>query len=123
MAYRTNRGQKKRTTRKPISRQAGRRSARTTINRAWTKEEISFMKKFYTKFETAWCARQLGRSTNSILHKAFELSLKKANPSVWKGNRGPANAFKSSCVKKTRSSSRRSKTTTKSKRTWRAAKR
>ena len=71
------------------------RRAATKVNRQWTKQEISFMRKYYRKFETAWCARQLRRSVYSVRYKAVDLSLKKANPSVWKGNKGPSNAFKS----------------------------
>jgi hypothetical protein len=51
------------------------------------------MRKYYRRFETSWIARQLGRSVYSVRYKAVDLNLKKASPSVWKGNRGAANAF------------------------------
>lgn len=82
------------TTRKASTRRVTRRSA-SKVNRPWTREEVAFMRKYYRKFETAWCARQLGRSVYSVRYKAVDLSLKKANPSVWRGNKGPATAFKS----------------------------
>lgn len=94
MAYRKPRTRRS-TARRTASRRASSRRTVRKVNRPWTREEIAFMRKYYRKFETAWCARQLGRSVYSVRYKAVDLSLKKANPSVWKGNKGPANAFKS----------------------------
>ena len=77
------------------------------------------MRKFYRKFETAWCARQLGRSVYSVRYKAVDLNISKAKPSVWKGNKGPANTFKTQFAtptKKTRKTTTRRNTT----KTWRA---
>jgi hypothetical protein len=59
----------------------------------WTPQEIAFMRKFYRNYETAWVARQLGRTVYSVRYKAVDLSLRKASPSVWKGNVGNKNAF------------------------------
>jgi len=56
--------------------------------RPWSTQEISFMRKFYRVNETKWVARQLGRTVYSVRYKASSLSIKKANPSVWKGNKG-----------------------------------
>ncbi|UCD57554.1 MAG: hypothetical protein JSV16_00135, partial [Candidatus Hydrogenedentota bacterium] len=53
----------------------------------------AFMRKYYRNYETAWIARQLGRSVYSVRYKAVDLHLKKANPSVWKGNTGSPQAF------------------------------
>lgn len=109
---------KTRTSRKSTRRPS--RRAAHKVNRQWTRQEISFMRKYYRKFETAWCARQLRRSVYSIRYKAVDLSLKKANPSVWKGNKGPSNAFKSfgSPVRKqVRKTATRKNTRT---RTWKA---
>ena len=50
----------------------------------WSREEIAFMRKFYRNHETTWVARQLGRTVYSIRYKASDLSIRKANPSVWK---------------------------------------
>ena len=66
----------------------------TKIARPWSRQEVAFMRKFYKKFETAWIARQLGRTVYSVRYKAVDLSIKKANPSVWKGNKGSASAFR-----------------------------
>jgi len=52
------------------------------------------MRKYYKSYETSWIARQLGRTVYSVRYKAVDLSLKKASPSVWKGNRGSNNAFR-----------------------------
>ena len=77
---------KTRTSRKPV-----RRSRKAC--RPWTREEISFMRKWYRRYETSWVARQLGRTVYSVRYKAVDLRIRKANPSVWKGQKGPANAF------------------------------
>ncbi len=90
------------------------------VNRPWTREEVSFMRKYYRKFETAWCARQMGRTVYSVRYKAVDLGIKKASPSVWKGNRGTAGSFKACCkgrVATTRKATTRRSTT---KRTYRA---
>ncbi len=73
---------------------AHRHTSRSKANRQWSREEIAFMRKYYRGYETAWVARQLGRTVYSIRYKAVDLSLKKSNPSVWKGHKGSANAFK-----------------------------
>ena len=56
--------------------------------RPWSSQEISFMRRFYRINETKWVARQLGRTVYSVRYKASSLSIRKANPSVWKGNKG-----------------------------------
>ncbi len=56
--------------------------------RPWSSQEISFMRRFYRVNETKWVARQLGRTVYSVRYKASSLNIKKANPSVWKGNKG-----------------------------------
>jgi hypothetical protein len=61
--------------------------------RPWTHEEIAFMRKFYRNYETAWIARQLGRTVYSVRYKAVDLNIKKANPSIWRGNTGNTKAF------------------------------
>ncbi len=73
---------RKHATRKSTMRRStGRRNIAGT---PWSKEEISFMRKYYRNNETAWCARQLGRSVYSVRYKASDLSIRKANPSKWK---------------------------------------
>lgn len=106
-----------RTTRRPQPR----RSTARRVARPWTREECAFMRKFYRKFETAWVARQMGRSVYSVRYKAVDLGIKKASPSVWKGNRGSANAFKGwkparkTTTRKTATTRRNNRT-----RTWQA---
>jgi hypothetical protein len=80
------------------------------------------MRKYYRRFETAWVARQLGRTVYSVRYKAVDLSLKKANPSVWQGNKGPQNAFpKASKRRSSRPTTRRTSTRrSTTRRTWRA---
>ncbi len=102
-----------------------RRSAsRRKVARPWTREEIAFMRKYYRKFETTWVARQLGRTVYSVRYKAVDLNIKKANPSVWKGNKGAKNAFRpttkrATSRKTTRNTKSRRRTT--SKRRWAAS--
>jgi len=92
------------------------------VSRQWTRQEMAFMRKFYRKFETAWVARQLGRTVYSVRYKAVDMQLRKANPSVWKGNKGSSNEFTKAYGKISRPAPRRAtpKRNTK-KRTWRAA--
>lgn len=88
---------KTKTTRRAVPR---RRKTTSRVARPWSRQEIAFMRKFYKKFETAWVARQLGRTVYSVRYKAVDLSIKKANPTVWRGNKGPANAFRLSSPKR-----------------------
>ena len=62
--------------------------------RNWTLAEIKFLHKFYCRYETAWICRQLGRTVYSVRYKASDLCIRKANPSIWRGNKGKATAFK-----------------------------
>lgn len=75
---------------------ANRRSRSRKISRPWSREEIAFMRKFYRSYETAWVARQLGRTVYSVRYKAVDLHIRKASPSIWKGNVGSPNAFRKS---------------------------
>jgi hypothetical protein len=54
----------------------------------WSSKEISFMRRYYRSNETKWVARQLGRTVYSVRYKASSLNIRKANPSVWRGNKG-----------------------------------
>jgi hypothetical protein len=54
----------------------------------WSAKDIAFMRKFYRCNETSWVARQLGRTVYSVRYKASSLNIRKATPSVWKGNTG-----------------------------------
>ena len=87
------------TTRKTTTRKAATRRNKPVrkVSRPWTRHEMSFMRKYYRKFETAWVARQLGRTVYSIRYKAVDLGIRKASPTVWRGNKGSSNAFKASC--------------------------
>jgi hypothetical protein len=72
-----------------------RRTRSRRFARPWTRNEIAFMRKFYRNYETAWIARQMGRSVYSVRYKAVDLNLKKANPTIWRGNVGSPNSFRS----------------------------
>jgi len=73
------------TRRKPRkARPTTRRTRTTKIARVWSRQEISFLRKYYRNHETTWCARQLGRTVYSVRYKASDLSIRKANPSNWK---------------------------------------
>lgn len=87
MAYRKTRTAKRRATTRRAStrRTVGRRGVAGT---PWSKQELAFLRKYYRNNETSWVARQLGRSVYSVRYKASDLSIKKASPSVWKGNKG-----------------------------------
>jgi len=73
-------------TRRPVARRTRRASNGGNV---WTRQEISFMRKHYRKYPTAWIARQLGRTVYSVRYKASDLSIKKARPSVWRENSAP----------------------------------
>jgi len=92
MAYRKTRTSKRRaTTRRASSRRATtRRTAgrRGIAGTPWSKQELAFLRKYYRNNETSWVARQLGRSVYSVRYKASDLNIKKAAPSIWKGNKG-----------------------------------
>jgi hypothetical protein len=82
MAIRKTRNSYRRaTTRKTTTRRAN-------GGRPWSTKEIAFLRKYYRINETAWVARQLGRTAYAVRYKASDLSIKKANPSVWRGNTG-----------------------------------
>ena len=70
-------------TRRPVPRRTRRASNGGNV---WTRQEISFMRKYYRKYPTAWIARQLGRTVYSVRYKASDLSIKKARPSIWREN-------------------------------------
>lgn len=61
-----------------------RRTRVKKVARVWSREEISFLRKYYRFHDTSWCARQLGRTVYSVRYKASDLSIRKANPSKWK---------------------------------------
>ncbi|MBU8934135.1 MAG: hypothetical protein KOO62_09010 [candidate division Zixibacteria bacterium] len=96
------------TARRAVARRTVRRVARP-----WTRQEMAFMRKFYRRYETAWIARQLGRTVYSVRYKAVDLCIKKASPSIWKGNKGAANSFRKSAPKRRPTNTRRAKTTRK----------
>ena len=113
----------RRTTRKTRRVAAPRRKAANRAVRQWSREEMAFMRKYYRKFETTWIARQLGRTVYSVRYKAVDLSLKKASPSIWRGNKGSANAFRSTTRRPVRKPVSRRATTRRNttKRTYKAA--
>lgn len=108
---------KTRTTRKAV-----RRTRKAC--RQWSREEVAFMRKWYRRYETAWVARQLGRSVYSVRYKAVDLNIRKAKPSIWKGQKGPQNAFnKSGSWRKPTARKTASRRTTTRSRSWRATSR
>ena len=51
---------------------------KSTVERyLWSSEEIHFVRKFYSREETTWIARQLGRTVHAVRCKAYDLNLKK----------------------------------------------
>jgi len=60
------------------------RRVMSKVARVWTRQEISFLRKYYRNHDTSWCARQLGRTVYSVRYKASNLSIRKSNPSMWK---------------------------------------
>ncbi|MBU0984024.1 MAG: hypothetical protein KKA42_09150 [candidate division Zixibacteria bacterium] len=91
MAYRKTRTTVRRSKPRSTTRSTTRRNAAGT---PWSREELSFLRKYYRNNETAWVARQLGRTVYSVRYKASDLSIKKANPSVWRGATGETSARK-----------------------------
>ncbi len=73
----------------------------------WSREEISFMRKYYRNNETSWVARQLGRTVYSVRYKASDLNIRKARPSVWRGNTGTANTTRQQSTRRSWSASSR----------------
>jgi hypothetical protein len=86
MAKRKTRISRRATTRRTT---APRRS-KARGGRPWSRQEIAFLRKNYRQNETSWVARQLGRTVYSVRYKASDLNIRKAKPSVWKGNKGNA---------------------------------
>ena len=86
MAYRRTRTRTRRSMpRRKVTRRVTTRRAQNGGN-PWSREEIAFMRNYYRNHDTAWCARQLGRTVYSVRYKASDLNIKKANPSVWREN-------------------------------------
>lgn len=104
-------------------RSAAASTSRRKVTRQWSREEIAFMRKYYRGYETAWVARQLGRTVYSVRYKAVDLSLRKSSPKTWKGRTGSANAFKrTEPIRKTVSRSTASKRQTSRTRPFKASK-
>ena len=118
--------------RKTKSRRTSPKARKTTPRRAsnggnqWTRQEVAFLRKYYRKHETSWCARQLGRTVYSVRYKASDLSIKKASPSVWKGQKAgnvkPAVAKTSRTRKTTTRKTTKTRWASTKKRTTRKAK-
>ena len=58
----------------------------TNGGKTWSRQEISFMRRYYPKYPTKLIAKQLGRTVYSVRWKASDLAIRKAHPSVWRGN-------------------------------------
>jgi len=108
MAARKTRSRARRAySRKPVSRRP--RQASQGGN-PWTRQEIAFIRKYYRNNETAWVARQLKRTVYSVRYKACDLSIKKARPSIWRGNTGTTKAAPKRTTRPTRKYSYSAKT-------------
>jgi hypothetical protein len=77
------------------------RSCSRKVSRPWTREEMAFMRKYYRNNETSWVARELGRTVYSVRYKAVDLHIRKANPSIWRGNTGSTSATRKSSPRRT----------------------
>ena len=108
------------TTRRATTR---RTTTRSKVQRPWSREEMAFMRKFYRRYETSWIAKQLGRTVYSVRYKAVDMNLKKANPSVWRGNTGSANAFTKTAKGRKPAARRTAKRRTTSAKSWKATQR
>ena len=93
MATRSNRSSSRRahprrkiSASRPANRPTSRSRRASNGGRPWSSQELTFLRKFYRTQSTSWVARQLGRTVYSVRYKASDLSIKKANPSVWKNN-------------------------------------
>lgn len=138
MATRSNRFGSRRSKPRRAARPVTRATRATTRRRAsnggrpWSAQELTFLRKFYRTQSTSWVARQLGRTVYSVRYKASDLSIKKANPSVWKNNNSnrpagttrfagkTAKAWKATTTRRTsaarKAGSRRSNRTTRTRR-------
>lgn len=105
MATKKNRNFRRATTRRTF-----RRTTRRGANggRTWSRTEIAFLRKHYRKNPTSWCARQLGRTAYAVRYKASDLSIKKANPSVWRATGKPTKKYYASKPSVTRTTWRKS---------------
>jgi hypothetical protein len=83
MATKKNRNFRRATSRRTLTRTT-RRGANG--GRPWNRTEIAFLRKNYRNNPTKWCARQLGRTEYAVRYKASDLSIKKANPSIWRSS-------------------------------------
>ncbi len=96
-----------------------RRTPSRRFARPWAREEIAFMRKYYRNYETAWIARQLGRTVYSVRYKAVDLHIRKSPPSVWRGKKGSPKTFKFQPTKRWTPSRKTSKPrSSRNKRTW-----
>lgn len=80
-SYRRANSRRRSTTPRPTTRRRA-----SNGGRPWSRTEIAFLRKNYRTQSTRWVARQLGRTAYSVRYKASDLSIKKANPSVWRAN-------------------------------------
>jgi hypothetical protein len=101
---------KTRRTRRAVSRTKPVRRTAKRGGSQWTREEIAFLRKNYRKNETKWVARQLGRTVYSVRYKASDLNIKKAAPSVWKGNTGNKKTSRPMTTRKQKSNRRSTRT-------------
>mgnify|MGYP001203861968 CR=1 FL=1 len=84
---------KNRNFRPATSRRNSKTTRRANGGRPWSRTEIAFLRKNYRNNPTSWCARQLGRTAYAVRYKASDLSIKKANPSVWRASGKPTRTY------------------------------
>ena len=99
MARKSTRRVRRATTRRPVARRTRRASNGGNV---WSPQELAFLRKFYRNNETAWVARQLGRTVYSVRYKASDMGIKKSRPSIWRGNKGVTTGRKATGRRTTR---------------------
>lgn len=67
----------------------------------WAPIEVSFLRKFYRRYDTTWLAKQLKRTRYGVLHKAKRLGLTKVVGGSYKGNKGDRYAYRDFVAAKT----------------------
>ena len=68
---RTRRSVRRASVRRPMTRRSTttHRASKAKAGSPWTREELAFLRKYYRNNETAWVARQLGRTVYSVRYK------------------------------------------------------
>ena len=57
------------------------------MRRKWSKNDVKFLRKNYSKNQNTWIARMLGRTLDAVKAKAYKLCLYKQAPKVTRRER------------------------------------